>query len=111
MTHILYVDYDTFIGKRTDVRPTKLVYKSIAVDSSTAPSRIQGSSILNAIRKRNSWAEIGKVIEKVIDKKAIFNKKLKQKRIMQPHWNKFKTTEEYKLYADHMLIIFSVQGR
>ena len=71
---MFYVGYDTVIAKRTDVRPTELLYESIAIDSSIAPSRIQGSSILSAIRKRKSWGETGKVVEKFIDKKAIFNK-------------------------------------
>ena len=88
------------MAKHTDIRPTELVCESIAVDSSIAPSKIQGSSILGAIRKRKSWTEIGKVVEKVTDKKAITNEKLKQKRIIQPYRNKFKAIEEYKQYAN-----------
>ena len=73
--HVFHVGYHTCVAKRTDVRPTELVCESIAVDSSIAPSKIQGSSILSAIRKRRSWVEIGKVVEKVTDKKAISNEK------------------------------------
>ena len=98
--HISHVGYHTRMAKRTDIRPTELVCESIAVDSSIAPSKIQGSSILSAIRKRKSWIEIGKVVEKVTDKKAITNEKLKQKRIIQPYRNKFKAIEEYKQYAN-----------
>ena len=86
--------------KCTDIRPTELVCESIAVDSSIAPSKIQGNSILSAIRKIKSWVEIGKVVEKVTDEKTISNEKLKQKRIMQPYGSKFKAIEEYKEYAD-----------
>ena len=52
------------MAKPTDVRPTELVCESIAVDLSIAPSKIQGISILGAIRKRKSWVEIGKVVKK-----------------------------------------------
>ena len=94
--HVFHIGYHTCMAKRTDVRPTELLCESIAVDSSIAPSKIQVGSILSAIRKRKSWVEIGKVVEKVTDKKAISNEKLKQKRIMQPYGNKCKAVEEYK---------------
>ena len=84
--------------KRTDVRSRELVCKSIAIDSSITASKILGSSILSAIRK--AWVEIGKPAEKVTNKKAISNEKLKRKRIMQPYGNKFKAIEKYKQYAD-----------
>ena len=79
---------------------TELVCESTAADSSIAPFKIQRSSILSGIRKRKSWVEISKVVEKVTDKKTIYNEKLKQKRIMQLCGNKFKAIEEYKQYAD-----------
>ena len=87
------------MAKRTDVRPKELVYQYIAVDLSIIPSKFQESSILSAIRKRKSGVEIGKVVEKVTDKKAISNEKLKQKLIMQPYGNNFNAIKEYKKYA------------
>ena len=62
--HVFHLGYHTTMAKPTDVRPTKLVFESIAVDLSIAPSKIQGISILGAIRKRKSWVEIGKVVKK-----------------------------------------------
>ena len=42
------------MSKNINVRPAGLVCKSIAVDSSLAPSKIHGSNILGAIRKGKS---------------------------------------------------------
>ena len=98
--HVFHVGYRTFMAKRKDVRPTKLVRKSIAVDSSIAPSKIQGSSILSAITKRKPWVEIGKVVEKFTNMEAISNEKLKQKRIRKPYGNKYQASEEYNQYSD-----------
>ena len=72
--HVFYVGYYTCMAKRTSVSPPELVCESISVDSSIAPSKVQGSSIFGAIRKRKSWVEIGKILEKVTDKKLYLMK-------------------------------------
>ena len=86
--HVFHVGYYTCMAKRTDLRPTESVCEPIAVNLSIAPSKIQGRSVLSGIRKRKSWVEIVKVVEKVTDKKAISIEKLykvdKNKQIVFP---------------------------
>ena len=55
---------------------------------------------------------MGKVVEKVTDKKALSNEKLKQKPIMQPYGNKFKAIEQCKQYVDqkHKFLVYKVDG-
>lgn len=56
-TQVFHVGYHACMAKHMDVRPTKLVCKSIAVDSSIASSKIHWS----AIRKKKSLVEVAKV--------------------------------------------------
>lgn len=81
-------------------RPVDIVSTALSIDARIKPSAIQGNVILTAIRKRKSWDEVSKIVQKVIDKRLISNEKIKQRLQIFPQGEGYHAIKEYKTYTD-----------
>ena len=65
-------------------RPSYLVAKAISSDPGIKPANIQNNAVVSLLRNRESWEEIGKMVESTYSLKRISNEKVKQMKLIQP---------------------------
>ena len=81
-------------------RPTDVIQGVLSTDLNIKPSAIQSPVVLRAIRERKPWKEVMSITQVVCNKKDISNKKIKQKKVLQPHGTSFAGIKNLKSWTD-----------
>ena len=97
--YIFHVGSNNCVPSDACTRPSKILKKSLSINSNSKPWTIHLSAVLMALRERKSWNEIKDFAAKVGNRKSISNKENQRK---ESDWSKGKSVEScyLKLWRD-----------